>query len=1194
MDLGVASPGTIADDAPADPPLERRDLPRSGSHLVAVTPRPSPNFAFLGHHDPRLVALGTQAEEHFATDPAISLFKLRQFGEVLAKRAAAKVGMLADPTEGQQQLVDQLFRRNVIGATQRALFHDLRRVGNAAVHEGKGDAREALHQLRMSRELAIWFQRTFGNNRKFDPGPFVPPAEPGKTDTLLHQELQRLRDEAAARAAEVEAAKKAVDHARNAAEAEAAQRLSAQQIAEKARSEAAIWEALANEQIEEHRNSADAHVARSRALEEQNKKLLAELASAQAAAVAMPPAVLEKTIERAAEASEAIEVDEAATRKIIDRQLQKQGWDADSERLTFDRGIRPTKGKNLAIAEWPTRDGKDAGRADYVLFADLQAIAVVEAKRKHKDVMGVIPQAKRYSVGYQIKADETLPEGSPWGRYKIPFLFATNGRPYLRQLRMKSGIWFLDARRPGNHPVVLEDWYTPEGLVDLLKQDVDRAYAALKVEPMPYIDREYQRNAILAVEKGLEEGKREMLVAMATGTGKTRTCIGLCYRLLKTRRFRRVLFLVDRNALGTQTNDVLKDLRLENLQTFTDIFDVKGLADVKPERDTRFHIATVQAMVKRVLGPHDEASEENIPPVDAYDCIVVDECHRGYVLDREMSDREMHFRDEADYISQYRRVLDHFDAVKVGLTATPALHTKEIFGAPVFSYSYREAVVDGFLVDHEPPTRIVTKLAEDGIHYKAKEEITVVDRVTQTLKKEELADEVSFDVDSFNRRVITENFNRAVIGELVKHIDPEQDEKTLVFCATDEHADLVVVLLKEAFRARYGAVDDDAIAKITGATDHPLQAIRRYRNERLPNVAVTVDLLSTGIDIPKIANLVFLRRVRSRILYEQMLGRATRLCPEIGKERFRVFDAVDLYSAIKDVTDMKPVVVDPVVTFEQLAKEIMEGTDDDDRQTSLRELLAKLQRKKSHVKGEREEQFATAAGMSVTELLEHLKTASVGEAASWLQSHASVTTLLDRVTGGVGYRQILSDHDDEIRQVTTGYGHGTKRPEDYLESFRAFVRAHLNTLPALLVVTQRPRDLTRDDLRRLKLTLDEQGYTEKALQTAWRETKNEDFAATIIGYIRRLALGSPLRAYDARVDGAVQRMMRQHKFTDPQRKWLERIGEQMKVETVVDRESLDRGQFQSVGGFARLNKTFDGALESLLGELADEVWRDAG
>lgn len=1148
----------------------------------------SPNFAYLAHHDARLVALATQAEEHFAADPTITLFKLRQFGEVLARRAAAKVGLFIDPGEGQQQLIDRLFDRGFIRVQQKSLFHDLRRVGNAAVHEGKGDHREALHQLRMARELAIWFQRTYGNDRKFDPGPFVPPAEPRRPEAGLHEELQRLRADLEARRQEVDAAQRAIAEANKVAEAQLAAKVGAEQLAAKAREDAAIWEALASETAEkEARKSAD--------LEEQNRKLLADLAALQAAAQAMPPTQVAAAIEEGGKASEEIDIDEAATRRLIDRQLRDCGWEVDSELLTYERGVRPTRGKNLAIAEWPTMaDGKE-GWADYVLFAGLQAVAVVEAKRKHKDVMGVIPQAKRYSTGYVVKGDESLPEGSPWSAYKVPFLFATNGRPFLRQLRTKSGIWFLDARRPDNHPTALEGWYTPEGLLDLLKQNVDEATEKLRVEPMPYIERDYQRSAILAVEKGLAEGRRELLLAMATGTGKTRTCIGLCYRLLKTKRFRRVLFLVDRNALGKQTADAFKDLRLENLQTFTDIFDVKEIGDITPERETKLHIATIQAMVKRVLGPFEEARDADIPPVDQYDCIVVDECHRGYLLDRELSDREFLFRDEDDYISKYRRVLDHFDAVKIGLTATPALHTKEIFGAPVYSYSYREAVIDGFLVDHEPPVRIVTNLSRDGIHYDAREEVLVLDRTTQTLRKEELADEMQFDVDAFNRSVITENYNRAVIGELVKHVDPEQNEKTLVFCANDEHADLVVVLLKEALKAQYGSVDDDAVAKITGTTDRPLEAIRRFRNERQPNIAVTVDLLTTGIDVPRIANLVFLRRVRSRILYEQMIGRATRLCPEIGKERFRIFDAVDLYSALKDVTDMKPVVVNPSVTFEQLVREIVDGKEEAYRREAIDEFLAKLQRKRGSLTGEAEERFQSAAGMGVRDLTQLLRKGSTSEAIEYLRGHAALAPLLDRTAGGGSYGAIVSEKQDEIREVTRGYGkHGSNRPRDYLDAFRAFLQTNMNLVPALVVVTQRPRDLTREDLRKLKLALDEQGFGEASVQTAWREQKNEDVAATIVGYIRQLALGSPLVPYAERVDRAVQRLRKAHKFTDPQNKWLDRIAKQVKIETVVDRASLDAGQFKADGGFARLNKVFDGQLESLLGELADEVWKDAG
>ena len=158
-------------------------------------------------------------------------------------------------------------------------------------------------------------------------------------------------------------------------------------------------------------------------------------------------------------------------------------------------------------------------------------------------------------------------------------------------------------------------------------------------------------------------------------------------------------------------------------KTFAEIFGLKGLEDVTPETETKVHICTIQGLVRRVLFAAD-ASEA--PPIDQYDLMVVDECHRGYLLDREMSDAELSFRGEEDYISKYRRVLDYFDAVKIGLTATPALHTVDIFGEPVFQYSYREAVIDGYLIDHEPPVRIETALARAGIAFHKDEPIELV------------------------------------------------------------------------------------------------------------------------------------------------------------------------------------------------------------------------------------------------------------------------------------------------------------------------------------------------------------------------------------------------------------------------------------------------------------------------------------
>jgi type I restriction enzyme, R subunit len=310
----------------------------------------------------------------------------------------------------------------------------------------------------------------------------------------------------------------------------------------------------------------------------------------------------------------------------------------------------------------------------------------VEAKRQNLDVSAALQQAKRYSRGF-MPSPETVLHAENWGTdgaYRIPFAFSSNGRPFLRQLSTKSGIWFCDLRRPDNLGHALDGWYTPEGLTALLKRDEDRAHEQLALEPFTYgfTLRPYQQAAIQAVEAAIASRQRAMLLAMATGTGKTKTCVALIYRLLKARRFRRVLFLVDRSALGEQAANAFKDTRMESLQTFADIFGIKELDEPQPDADTAVHIATVQGMVQRVLYP---GEDETPAPVDQYDCIVVDECHRGYLLDRELSDTELSFRSYDDYISKYRRVLDYFDVVKIGLTATPALHTPQIFGAPIFT-----------------------------------------------------------------------------------------------------------------------------------------------------------------------------------------------------------------------------------------------------------------------------------------------------------------------------------------------------------------------------------------------------------------------------------------------------------------------------------------------------------------------------
>jgi type I restriction enzyme R subunit len=1115
------------------------------------------NFSVLSQHDEQLLRLGMLAEKYFADDPNTCLLKLRQLAESLAQMLAARTGLYVSPEETQYDLLRRLQDSGVLPREVFQVFGEVRRAGNAASHALSGDHRTALMALKLTWQLGLWFHRTF-KDAGYKSGPFIPPPPPKDESAELRAEMARLSQALA-------------DY--RATHAQVAEKLSATEVSlREAKDEQAFWESMAAE------------------TEQAKLALEKSLAEKQSIAAAQPKDVFVKLLTAAKSAASAVQLDEADTRKLIDQQLRLAGWEADSEALKFNKGIRPEKNRNRAIAEWPT----ESGPADYVLFIGLTPVAVVEAKRKNVDVSGALQQAKRYSRTFTPSSETMLPAEN-WGSdaaNRIPFAFSSNGRPFLRQLATKSGIWFCDLRRADNIGHPLDGWYTPEGLTTLIKRDEARAHEQLANTPFNYGFplRHYQQDAIRAAERAIEAGQRAMLLAMATGTGKTKTCIALIYRLLKAQRFRRILFLVDRSALGEQAANAFKDTRMENLQTFADTFGIKELEEQAPDTDTAVHIATVQGMVQRLLF----AAEDATPPaVDQYDCIVVDECHRGYLLDRELSDTEMTFRGFDDYISKYRRVLDYFDACKIGLTATPALHTTQIFGVPIYTYSYREAVIDGFLVDYEPPIQIKTELSTNGIAWKIGDEIKIYDVRKNQIELYKAPDEIKLEVEDFNRKVITEPFNRVVCEYLAQELDPASRRKTLIFCITDAHADMVVSLLKKAFVAQYGSVEDDAVIKITGAADKPLQLIRRYKNERNPNVAVTVDLLTTGVDVPKICNLVFLRRVNSRILFDQMLGRATRLCDDIDKEAFRVFDAVQIFEALGGMTAMQPVVVNPKISFAQLAQELATVSDDESRQLVRDQFLAKLQSKKRHLSESSARDFETKAGMTPDDFIKKLKAMSINDVAAWFTQNPDLGEILDRKGEGSAPPLFISEHEDKFHSAERGYGRA-KKPADYLKEFTAYIHSHSNDIPALMTVLTRPRDLTRKQLRELALELDKAGYTETGLATAWREMTNQDIAARIVGFIRQAAIGDALLPYSERVDHALQKLLASKPWTAPQRDWLKRIAAQTKANLLVDREALDDPDLvfkREGGGFSRLDKIFEGQLPQVLETFNDAIWQ---
>ncbi len=819
------------------------------------------NFLFLKGVNDFLFAIARAAEKNYPDDPNTTLVKVRMFGEATAKHLAKLLDI--EIPENQHDLLRELGKVPFVDDSILNLFHKLRTIGNKAVHEYHDDLQDAEMCLRLTFRLAVWYYRLVSKNYDFPAPNFELPNS--ESDHGYEQEVEALKQKLAiARKSET----------KTKAEIEQQQ---AQLVALNG------YISVLESKEEETKEQSQYRIASLQAKLQEKEDELAKKTEVERKAY-------KKQITNQA-ASRSLDLSEKETRYLIDVQLRKAGWDADTQKLTFSNGARPQVGRNIAIAEWPT--GKDEtgheGFADYVLFVGLKPVGVVEAKKVNKDVYGKLTEAYRYSKYFDFEllrhelnnaaandeeqlnqVAESLPLYLPtWqdttgaDHYKIPFCYSANGRDYRSAVKTKSGIWHRDVRHPTNMPKALPEWHSPAELVAKLetdKQQQNRWFTANQ-EMNGLGLRYYQEEAIHATETAIIAGQQDILLAMATGTGKTRTAIALMYRLIQSKRFNRVLFLVDRTSLGKQALDAFEDTNIKG-DTFNRIFNVKGLTDRFPEDSTKIHVATVQSLVKRTL------QSDEVMPVGRYDCIIVDEAHRGYILDKEQTEGEEKFRNELDFISSYRRIIDHFDAVKIALTATPALHTVDIFGGekktPVYRYSYRKAVIDGYLTDQEPPIKIITKLAEENVYISQGSEVQRLSNQGELIN-DTLEDEQNFEVADFNRTLIATNFNKVVCEELANNaehgIDPTSAQKTLVFCVNNTHADNVVEELRTAFKSKYPQLEHDAIIKITGDSDKDSNKVQsmitRFKKERLPNIVVTVDLLTTGIDVPSICNLAF-------------------------------------------------------------------------------------------------------------------------------------------------------------------------------------------------------------------------------------------------------------------------------------------------------------------------------------------------
>lgn len=1163
------------------------------------------NFDFLQEHDLLFYQLANNAERAFISDPNTTLIKLRQFGEVVAQDLASRSCIIFDEYTTQKDLLYKLSREIRLSTDIRNLFHTLRIEGNQATHQFVTQRSEAMDGLKIARELAVWYHRSFGKQgTSFKPGAFIKIEDPAHALNELRISIKKLKND-------LTEANELAENSQQLAALEAQEKEEILKLAETIDDDAQRYK----QQAQQYETAL---LEQEIKFEDYIKSLQAELNKQKEQKQTPDIKALEKVRRNTSKATAKFSPNEEITRIIIDKQLNEAGWEADTQSLKYSTGERPEKGKNKAIAEWPTI-GKQ--RADYILFVGLTPIATVEAKRQNTNVAGKITQAERYAKGFPIKE----PMQAAWdlekrtiawadeaeGHYHLPFVYSSNGRPYIKQLAEQSGTWFRDVRNPSNLAKALETFHSPTGLLDKLKRSKEKAERALQQEGFSYLKlRDYQEQAIKNVEQSLEKGQTNCLLAMATGTGKTRTIIGLIYRFLKAERFKRILFLVDRNALGIQAMEAFDEAPLEQNQTLSKIYNVARLGDMSAEAETRVQVATVQAMVKRIF------QSDKTSTIDTFDCIIIDEAHRGYTLDQEMTEGELANRDTTQYLSSYRRVLDYFDAVKIGLTATPAKHTSEIFGHPVYTYTYREAVADDWLIDHEPPIRYETLLTKNGITFEKGESVHTINTQTGEIETAELEDEQNFEIESFNRRVITEGFNDIICQQLAQELDPFCEEKTLIFCATDLHADMVKRLLDKEYKTLYGDdYKEAAVRKITGKSDNVAKLIKHYKNERYPNIGITVDLLTTGIDVAKICHLVFLRRVKSRILYEQMKGRATRRCDQIGKTVFKIYDPVDLYAALQAVDTMKPLVKDPNITIEQLLDELSDpqrleqalNTAGEQENTShaddvLDQLNQKIMRvmRKAVNKAEKQPELKTKLdeleelwGTTPDTLHQHLHQLGAQQAARFIQTHSNLLTQIRHVKTilGSSNRPFIYEGNDQLLSREQTYGVHDK-PADYLDSFNDFIKQQINKSAALSVVVNRPKDLTREQLKEVKLLLDKAGYSEAILKTAWRNQTNQDIAASIIGHIRQAAIGEALVPFEQRVHQGMIHIYNLHNWTPIQRKWLERLAKQLTHETIIDTQFVNQA-FARDGGSKRLDKLLNGELNNVLEELSENIWTEA-
>lgn len=942
---------------------------------------------------------------------------------------------------------------------------------------------------------------------------------------------------------------------------------------------------------------------------------------------------------------------EQKARQRIDQKLEQAGWvvqDVKSIDLSAALGI--------AIREYPT----DTGPADYVLFINRQPCGVIEAK---KDEAGatltvVEEQTQRY-------ANATL----KWRKDQTPlrFLFEATGQI----------IRFTDGADPAPRARELFHFFRPEQLNEWLLQPTTlRRRLASAMPPLAtHLLRECQTSAVTGLENSLAQNKPRALIHMATGAGKTFTAITSIYRLLKFAGAKRILFLVDTRNLGKQAHQEFMAYNPpDDGRKFTELYNVQRLNSAHIDPHAQVCISTIQRMYSVLSGePLDEAAEDESPneatgasttkpeklvqynpavPVETFDFIVIDECHRSIY-------------------NLWKQVLDYFDAYLIGLTATPDKRTFGFFNQNIVAeYSYEDSVADGVNVGYDVYT-IDTTITQQGARIEAKQWVDHRDRTTRKKRWAETEEDTTYTGKELDRSVVNPSQIRTVIQAMKKAVEqqvfPERKEtpKTLIFAKTDSHADDIIRIVREEYgqgnafckKVTYRAgkePDPDTGKPIPG--DDADSVLASFRNDYNPRIAVTVDMIATGTDVKALEVLLFMRDVRSKGYYEQMKGRGVRSLDAEGlqkvsqsapgaKSRFLLIDAVGVEKSLK--TESRPLEKKPTTPLKELLQNVAMGNRDEDTVLSLGNRLLRLAKQLDAKAQARIESISggTTVGALGKALVKALDIDAIVQTALEMARAQGKTATEDTLTevelaaarqarvdeachllDKPALREALENARREAEQIIdtinideVTYAGFSKQAEEQaradVQRFADYIATHKDEIDALSFFYQQPyqrRALTLDMLEELHehlsrpplmLTTERLWNAYARIHTSRVQGSGHKRQLTdLISLLRfALALGNnkaqaaELRPFSEEVDKRFQAWIFRHNaqrataFTPEQTAWLRLMKDHIASSCCIERDDFDYAELANQGGLQKAWCLFGPELDTLMNEMNWEL-----